>query len=198
MLRLFVALPLEAGLIDRLTALTRGLPGARWIEPHNLHLSLRFVGEVDEGLAEDIHDVLSALSAPAFSLTLEGFGTFGRRPHTLWAGVAPEPALVHLRDKIETALVRLGLPPEGHRFTPHVTLARLSGDKPRADQPTPGPDRIEAFLTHNSPFHAGPVPVDRFTLFQSHLSRNGSEYEALAEYPLHPAGTTSWRRSSAD
>lgn len=177
MIRLFVGLELPEDLAARLAALGGGIPGARWVEARNLHLTLRFIGEVDEGVAAELDEALAALAAPGFELALDGFGAFGggRRLHTLWAGVERVPALVHLRDKVETAVVRLGLPSEPRKFSPHVTLARLR-DTPAG--------RVHDFIAGTSPFHLGPWPVDHFTLFRSHLSRNGAEYERLERYAL--------------
>ena len=175
-MRLFVALELPWELRQRLAALGGGVPGARWVPAENLHLTLRFIGDVDEGLAHDLHDALADIASPVFDLTVENFGTFGaKRPHTLWAGIVREPALERLRDKIESVAVRAGLPPEPRKFMPHVTLARLE------DSPV---GRIQEFIARNSPFRAGPTPVANFTLFRSYLSRSGAEYELVAEYPL--------------
>lgn len=176
MIRLFVGLPLPAELATRLEALGGGIPGARWIEARNLHVTLRFIGEVDEGMAAEIDETLAQLQAPGFSLTLDGFGTFGRtRPNHLWAAVEKAPELLHLQAKVEAALARLGLVPEGRKYLPHVTLARFK------DAPV---GRIQDFIARNSPFHGGPWPVDHFVLFSSHLGRAGAEYQAEAEYPL--------------
>lgn len=176
MIRLFVGLELPEAVAARLAVLGGGIPGARWVEARNLHVTLRFIGEVEEGLAAELDEALAALAAPGFELVLDGFGAFGgRRLHTLWAGVERVPALVHLRDKVETAVVRLGLPSEPRKFSPHVTLARLRG--------TPA-GRVHAFIAGTSPFHLGPWPVDHFTLFRSHLSRNGADYERLERYRL--------------
>ncbi|MDA8230898.1 MAG: RNA 2',3'-cyclic phosphodiesterase [Magnetospirillum sp.] len=176
MIRLFAGIPLDPQVAERLASLAAGIPGARWIEARNLHLTLRFIGDVDEGLAHDLHDALADIASPVFDLTVENFGTFGaKRPHTLWAGIVREPALERLRDKIESVAVRAGLPPEPRKFMPHVTLARLE------DSPV---GRIQEFIARNSPFRAGPTPVANFTLFRSYLSRSGAEYELVAEYPL--------------
>ncbi len=178
MIRLFVGLPLDPAVAARLAVIGAGIRGARWVEARNLHLTLRFIGEVDEGAAHDIHDALALLALPRFALTVEGFGTFGsRKPHTLWAGVARDEALERLQARVESAVVQAGQPPEPRKFFPHVTLARLN------QSPV---SRLQAFITRNSPFRAGPVAVDHFTLFRSHLSRNGAEYEVVAEYPLTP------------
>lgn len=176
MIRLFVGLALPAELGRRLEMLGGGIPGARWVEARNLHITLRFIGEVDEGLAAEIDETLADIRAPAFTLSLDGFGTFGRsKPNHLWAAVDKDPALLHLQAKVETALARLGLAPEGRKYLPHVTLARFK------DPPV---TRVQDFIARNSPFHAGPWPVDHFVLFASHLGRTGAEYEAVADYPL--------------
>jgi len=175
-IRLFVGIGLDPSLAQSLAPLASGLPGARWVEGRNLHVTLRFIGEIEEGLARELHDLLADIAAPAFELSLAGFGTFGsKRPHTLWVGVTREPAIERLRDKVESAMVRGGCPPEPRRFMPHVTLARLK------DTPV---SRVQDFIAGNSPFHAGPCPVTHFTLFRSYLSRAGAEYQVVAEYPL--------------
>lgn len=122
MIRLFVGLAIPDGVAARLSMLCAGLPGATWGEPANLHLTLRFIGEVEDSAAEEIDHMLAGIQSEAFSLELSGLGTFGEGPKTraLWAGVAPSPALAHLHAKIESAVVRTGQPPEGRKFTPHV------------------------------------------------------------------------------
>lgn len=176
MIRLFIGLALPPPMAERLAGLAVGIPGARWVEQRNLHLTLRFIGEVENGLAHDIHDALADISARCPTVTIDGFGTFGsRQPHALWAAVEKTPELAHLQAKTETALVRLGLPPEPRRFTPHVTLARLKGAPVQ---------RIQDFIAGHSPLRLGPERVEAVTLFRSHLGRGGAEYEAVAEYPL--------------
>ncbi|HEX3483804.1 MAG TPA: RNA 2',3'-cyclic phosphodiesterase [Micropepsaceae bacterium] len=176
MIRLFVALELPETLRDRLAALEGGVPGARWATGEQFHLTLRFVGEVDENVAHDIDDALAGIRAPRFTLELAGVGEFGgKKPRALWAGVRANDALLHLQKKIETALQRIGLPAEERKFSPHVTLARMRGS-PR--------EKVVQFLTHNSLFASGPFPVDRFVLFSSHLGSGGSVYHAERTYPL--------------
>ena len=177
MLRLFVALPLPEEVRDRLARLASGLPGARWIDPANHHLTLRFIGEVDEGTAQDIDDALDQVTVQPFPVTIDGLGTFGRghMAKTLWAGVQPSEPLRHLRDKVESAVVRAGLPAEERKFTPHVTLARL-GDTPEA--------RLATFLGANGMLLAGPFQADRFVLYESVLGKGGSVYHSLRDYPL--------------
>ena len=175
--RLFVALPLPEDVRRRLGLLAGGVPGARWVDPEKLHLTLRFIGEVDGGWAEDIISALAGVSAKPFELTLAGVGHWGtkERANALWAGVEKNPGLTHLQSKIESALVRLGLEPEGRKFAPHVTLARLSGS----------PDsRVAKFIADHNLFRLPPFPVTAFTLFSSFLSRGGAIYTPEVEYAL--------------
>src|SRR5260221_6599089 len=125
MLRLFVGIALPPETKLRLSLISAGVPGARWVEPGNYHVTLRFIGEVDEGMAGDIDAALARIHAKPFDLVLTGVGQFGDR--MLWAGVEKNPALLHLRDKVESALVRLGLEPQPRRYAPHGTHAPLKG-----------------------------------------------------------------------
>lgn len=177
MIRLFVALDLPETVQERLLALEGGVPGARWSSVGQLHLTLRFIGEVDEDIAHDVDDTLSTIHAPSFSLELSGVGEFGaRNPRALWAGVKSSDALLHLQRKVETALQRIGLPAEQRKYSPHVTLARLRA-APR--------EKVMQFLTHCSLFSAGPFPVTQFVLFSSHPSPSGSIYTPERAYPLN-------------
>jgi 2'-5' RNA ligase len=123
MLRLFVGIGFPPELKLRLSLLCSGVPGAKWVDAGNFHLTLRFIGEVAEDRAADIDDALVRLRARRFVLQLVGTGIFGGddKPRNLWVGVERSPKLLALRDKIEQALVRIGLPPEPRKFTPHVT-----------------------------------------------------------------------------
>src|SRR5438067_5575075 len=113
MLRLFVGIGFPPELKLRLSLLCSGLPGAKWVDPGNFHLTLRFIGEVGEDTAADIDDALLRIRARRFTLQLAGTGVFGGdQPRTLWVGTERDPDLVRLRDKIEQALIRIGLPPE--------------------------------------------------------------------------------------
>ena len=176
MIRLFVALELPERVRDLLSALDGGVPGARWASDAQLHLTLRFIGEVDGNVAHDIDDALASIRAPAFTLELAGVGEFGgKRPRALWAGVRQNDSLLHLQKKIETALQRIGLPAEERKFSAHVTLARMRA-APR--------DKVVQFLTHHALFASGPFQVEQFVLFSSHLGSGGSVYRAERAYPL--------------
>lgn len=176
MIRLFVALDLPEDIRARLLALQGGVPGARWSTNEQLHLTLRFIGEVDGDVAHDIDDTLAAIRAPSFALELSGVGEFGgKNPRALWAGVKGSDALLHLQRKIETAMQRIGLPPEQRKYSPHISLARLKA-APR--------DKVVQFLTHGALFSAGPFPVNQFVLFSSHTSPSGAIYNPERIYRL--------------
>ena len=173
MLRLFVGISLPPELKLRLSLLCAGVPEARWVDAGNFHLTLRFIGEVDEGIAADIDDALLRIEAPRFTLALAGVGQFGTR--SLWMGVEKNPALLHLQGKVESALQRLDLPPETRRYAPHVTLARL--------RPPLGP-KVQAFLAERAHFRAEPFEVRHFNLIASYLTKSGAIYEDQADYRL--------------
>lgn len=179
MLRLFVGIPFPPDLKLRLSLLCSGVEGARWVDPGNLHLTLRFIGEVGEDVAADIDEALSRVRARRFALQLAGAGTFGNgsKPHSLWIGVERNPELTALREKIEQALIRAGLPPEPRKFAPHVTLARLRN-------PTAG--NLAEYLAGHAQFRADPLPVAAFSLIASFQTKAGSVYEDQADYPLQP------------
>ncbi len=179
MFRLFVGLPLPEEVRSSLRLLCGGLPGAKWVDPEAMHLTLRFIGDVDGGRAHDIDLSLLQVRAPAFELTLSGIDCFeqGGKVHTLWAAVQAQPGLLHLRDKIESAVVRAGCEPERRKFKAHITLARFRNG---------ASDRIGAYMQRYNRFSVGPFTVGQFTLFRSHLLSQGAHYEALADYALEP------------
>ena len=175
-MRLFVALALPDAVADDLLALRGGVPGARWSAREQLHLTLRFIGEVDGRDAAAIDDALASIRAPRFTLELKGVGEFGgKNPRALWAGVRDEAPVAHLQRKVESAIQRVGLPPEERKFSPHVTLARLRGS-PR--------DRVIAFLASHALYASGPFDLNAFVLYSSALSPKGSLYRAERSYRL--------------
>jgi 2'-5' RNA ligase len=176
-MRLFVALDLPWPLRDRLAGLSTGIMGARWVPRENLHLTLRFIGDVPNWRAEEVDLALHGIRGRGFPLVLRGVGLFEKagRVTALWAGVERSSALEHLQAKIETALQRAGLEPERRRFIPHVTLARL-------DQPAN--DKITGFVQRNNLFRAEAFSVDRFTLFSSQLGKESPVYTAENDYGL--------------
>jgi RNA 2',3'-cyclic 3'-phosphodiesterase len=176
MLRLFVGIGFPPELKLRLSLLCAGVPGAKWVDPGNFHLTLRFIGEISEDVAADIDDALSRLRARRFTLQVAGTGVFGGdKPHSLWAGVERSAELLGLRDKVEQALIRVGLSPEPRKFAPHVTLARLRN---------PPLDTVRDFLAVHAQFRAEPLAVEGFSLIASFPTKAGSVYEDQADYPL--------------
>jgi len=175
-MRLFVALALPDTIRWQLRLLSGGLPGVRWVEPESFHLTLRFIGEVDEGMASDIDAVLARIRAPRFEVTLAGAGSFGgERPRLVWIGIEDNKPLFELQERVEAALRRAGVPPNTRRYSPHVTLARLK---------QPDLARVQGFLAANALFRAPPVPVERFSLIASYPTKSGAIYEDQADYPL--------------
>ncbi|HEX3861667.1 MAG TPA: RNA 2',3'-cyclic phosphodiesterase [Stellaceae bacterium] len=176
MLRLFVGIDFPPELKLRLSLLCSGVPGAKWVDPGNFHLTLRFIGEITEDIAVDVDEALARLRGRRFDLQLAGVGIFGgNKPHALWAGIERDAELLRLRDRIEQALVRAGLPPEQRKFAPHVTLARLRN---------PDLDKLGHFLAMHAQFRAAPLPVEHFSLIASFPTKAGSVYEDQADYPL--------------
>jgi 2'-5' RNA ligase len=175
-MRLFVALALPDAVAQGLMLIQSGVPGARWSAREQLHITLRFMGEVDGRDAADIDDAISLISAPRFTLELRGVGEFGgKNPHALWAGVRDPAPVAHLARKIETAIQRIGLPAEQRKFVPHVTLARLRA-APRG--------RILDYLTDHALYASGTFEVGSFILYSSVLTDDGSIYTAEREYGL--------------
>lgn len=178
-LRLFAALALPDHVAERLLALMKGVPGAKWRPRENLHLTLRFFGEIAEPAAEDLDAELEVATRGfgPFELRLKGAGSFGGAdPHALWIGAAPNEALKQLAAACEKAARRVKLKPEPHKFSPHVTVAYLSG------APL---DRVQAFEQGFSLFEAPPFQVDGFGLYSSVTRKSApSLYRLEAEYPL--------------
>jgi 2'-5' RNA ligase len=174
--RLFTALEIPSPVAFSLSLLRGGLPGARWIDPENYHITLRFIGDIDEPTADEIADGLARVARPRFTLSLDGLGAFGsRKPHAVFAAVKSSPALKELQAEHERIIQRTGLQPERRKFTPHVTLARLKG----ASEPD-----IAAYLGLRGEFRTDPFPVGRFVLMSSRASRGGGPYVTEEAYPL--------------
>ena len=175
-MRLFVALPIPDPVAQQLLLLQGGVPGARWQAREQLHLTLRFIGEVDGRDARALDDALAGIDAPAFALQFHGVGQFGnKQPHTLWAGARKNELLEHLARKVDTAIRRVGQPQDAHKFTPHVTLARLRH---------PDLDKVLQWLTDHALATSSEFPVDAFCLYSSKLTSDGSIYRVEQEYPL--------------
>ena len=174
--RLFVAIRPPEAIRDRLIDTMDGSPELRWVGDEQLHLTLRFIGEVEGPLADDIALALGRIRFEPFDLNVGGVGVFERRNGgALWAAVCPREAVTALAAKVERACVGAGLEPEHRAFHPHITLARWNRRSASAAQ---------AFLGRNRALATPPFVVDRFILYESHLSRHGPHYESIAEYAL--------------
>lgn len=174
--RLFVAIRPPAPVRDQLLDLMGGVAGARWLDEDQLHLTLRFIGEVDRHLARDVDAALSSVHHPRFSIAINGLGSFDRRgePATLWAGVAPQEPLRSLHRKVDQALTRAGVEPDRRAYMPHLTIARL----PRGAGPM-GP-----LLETSGGVTGPPFEVVEFRLYESRLSPDGPVYTVAERYPL--------------
>lgn len=174
--RLFVAIRPPEDVRDLLIDAMDDSPALRWVGDEQLHLTLRFIGEVERPLANDIAGALSRIRSQQFDLRIHGVGKFEQRNGgALWAGVEPKQPVAALAAKVERALQLVGLEPERRAFSPHITLARWNRRNAEA---------VEAFLRRNGDLHSEPFLVDRFILFESKLSRHGAHYEEVAAFDL--------------
>lgn len=174
--RLFTALELPESITDRLKLLRGKLPGGRWIDPENYHITLRFAGDIDAGTARHFMSALATIDFHSFELRLTGLGSFGgNKPRALWAGVEPTEPLMALQRMHERAARVAGLPAEHRNFTPHVTLARLNNTKPHV---------LAEYLSYYGGFFCEPFTVEGFVLFSSRDNYGGGPYVVEADYPF--------------
>ncbi len=174
--RLFVAIRPPSAIRARLLAAMGGISGARWQSEDQLHLTLRFIGEVDRHRAGDVHAALGAIHQPCFEIALNGIGAFDRRgwPDAVWAGVTPHEPLKALHNKVDAALTRVGIEPDQRAFLPHVTLARLKRSS--------GP--VGNLLESVGGLASPPFAIDHFALFESDLTPDGAVYSIVERYKL--------------
>ena len=175
--RLFTALEVPRDAALSLSLLRGGIPGARWIDVENYHLTLRFIGDVDGHLADEIAHGLDRVHRPSFDLLLSGVGAFGsRKPHAIYAAARPSPELTALQAEIDRICTRAGAPSDQRKFVPHVTLARLLN----ADD-----GEVARYLSGRGNFSALPFRVSRFVLMSSRDSVGGGPYVVEEAWPLH-------------
>lgn len=187
--RLFSGIVLPPDVRQQLAMLKSPLPGAKWIEPDNLHLTLRFAGDIDNHQAADFADALNQIQCAPFDLSLRGLGVFGgKSPTAVWAGVLSNPQLSELARLHERAARRAGLKPDTRKFVGHVTLARLRHSKAPA---------IARFLQQNGGFQTIPFEVGSFVLFSARPRTGGGPYVVEQTYALDPAtAPTSYAQTS--
>lgn len=174
--RLFTGLEIPSHLAMDLSLLRGGLFGARWIDAENYHLTLRFIGDINESTARDVYTALERIRRPPFQVTIEGLASFGgSKPSAIVAKAKPEPALVELQAEQERLMRRIGIAPEPRKFTPHVTLARLRAASCAA---------VAEYLSARGHFFSRRFEAKRFVLFSSRSSTGGGPYVIEAAYPL--------------
>lgn len=177
--RLFTALEIPRNAALSLSLLRGGLPGARWIDVENYHITLRFIGDVDWRTANEVVDSLDRIERPEFQLQLTGTGAFGsKKPHSVWAGVSNTPEMFALQAEIERICQRLGLASDPRKFTPHVSLARLRSSRVE--------DVVE-YLSGRGNFVTAPFTVSRFVLMSSRDSVGGGPYVTEEVFSLQEA-----------
>jgi len=174
--RLFTGLEIPQGIATELSMLRGGLSGARWIDIENYHLTLRFIGDIDERTASDVYSALERVRRPPLSVTLNGLCTFGGdKPRAIVAKAKPEAPLIELQAEHERLMRRIGIPPEPRKFVPHVTLARLRAASSMA---------VADYLGARGYFPGRTFEANRFVLFSSRASTGGGPYVVEAAYPL--------------
>jgi 2'-5' RNA ligase len=174
--RLFTALEIPAGVRNRLALMRAPLAGAKWVEPDNMHITLRFAGDIDGRTADDFADLLADVSAMPFTVSIVGAGAFGGRdPRVLWAGVEASSQLDALYRANERAARAAGLEADPRTFRPHVTLARMRGARQSA---------VARFLQENGDLRMEPFTVTRFVLLSARPGAGGGPYGIEAEYPF--------------
>ncbi len=174
--RIFTGIEIPSGVAQSLAILRGGIPGARWVDPENYHLTLRFIGDVDGTIARDVTQMLGVVERRPFEINFNGLKHFGgKKPRAIIAMASANGPLAELQAEHERILQRLGLPPEQRKFTPHVTLARLRDASSH---------EVADYLSVRGAFKTPPFPITRFVLFSSRASTGGGPYVIEAAYPL--------------
>ncbi|MBM1175119.1 RNA 2',3'-cyclic phosphodiesterase [Microvirga arabica] len=175
--RLFTGIQIPAEIALALSGFRGGLPGARWVEPENYHITLRFIGDIDERMADDVTSILGERRQRApLTLTIDGLDSFGgSKPRAVFARTSGNGELNELQAEQERLLRQVGLPPETRKFTPHITLARLK---------QVSPVDVAHYIATNGQFPKLTFTADRFVLYSSRASVGGGPYVIEAAYPL--------------
>lgn len=188
--RLFTALEIPRDAALSLSLLRGGLPGARWIDVENYHITLRFIGDVEGHVADEVANTLDRVRRPEFMLNLSGVHAFGsKKPHSIYAGVSPSPELNALQAEIERICQRLHIPADPRKFTPHVTLARLRNARI---------DDVAHYLSSRGNFATLPFKVGRFVLMSSRDSVGGGPYIVEEAWPLVARSGQNWSASAME
>lgn len=176
-MRLFVGVEIPHDVAVDLYPLGRAIKGLDAQTPQNMHITLKFIGNVDPGLAGEIDQALSQVAFEPFDLQVSGLDMFAsnRKVRIFWAGVKDQPALRTLANRVENALLALEECPDMdmRKFTPHITLGR-NRDAARAS--------IERAIVDHGDVSSRVFTVDRFCLYESHSTVDGPEFQIVAAY----------------
>jgi len=178
MIRLFIAIDLPETLRKEVEGMGRSIQGARPVPDDQLHLTIKFIGEVESSRLLDIQEALTTISVPKFSIRLKGVGTFPPRglPRVIWAGVEPMEQILPLRNTIERTLASIDIPRDKKKFTPHLTLARIKNSSLR---------HLQQYLAGNAFFQTSEFPVEDFHLYSSQLTAKGALHTLQSSYSLN-------------
>ena len=182
-MRLFVALEIPSEVRENLAAFPKSLRALssqpRWVRPENLHLTLKFIGEVAPEKLGAIRSALSAVhSDQAVTINFRGLGFFPneKQPSVFWAGIDASPNLKTLAMDIDQTTEKLGIPREQRPFSPHLTLARF--------EPPGLSDKLRATIQENAGREFGSLCTNQFHLIESKLEPAGAEYTTLESFPF--------------
>lgn len=177
-MRLFIAIPLPEYVKSSLRELQQPIEGVRWTDTERYHLTLRFIGDVDQAMMGNIRSGLSEIQVPPFEIDIKGFGYFPeqKKPRVLWAGIEEEPSLMELQRETEEACRSAGLEAESRTFVPHVTLAKVRGGRKKD---------VMSFINQHKTFRMESIPVTEFVLCESRLYKEGAVHTALETYALN-------------
>jgi len=173
-MRLFTGLELPSDIALDLNFMQGGIMGARWIDRESFHITLRFIGDIDDAMGRDVADALDDAEIRPFSISIKGIDVFGgNKPHAIIARIDENAELSRLQAAQERICQSLGLAPEGRKYIPHVTLARLRD---------PDPHALRAFIESHALYRSRPFVIERFMLFSSKPSRGGGPYAVEEAY----------------
>ncbi len=179
MLRLFVGIKIPKNIVSHINLLRGGLKNARWTRDEDLHITMRFIGDVPENMGEYVHEAMSRIDTPVFEIGLKEIGFFTRnkkQPKTIWTGVNDSELLTRLHDKLDNSFIRAGFEPYKHKYHPHCTIAKLKEGA--------YPEDVYEYVAQNNLFKSEMFKVEELTLYSSHRYDDGATYEVLGEYPL--------------
>jgi RNA 2',3'-cyclic 3'-phosphodiesterase len=194
-MRIFIALDIEDSIRERIARFVEGVhafaPDARWVGPESTHVTLKFIGEKSEQAVGEIKQALETVESGAVEIRFRGYGFFptAKAPRVFWIGIEAGPQLASLAAAVDEKMVSLGIPKEEHAFSPHLTLARRAGGSgsPRLrklDVPNSSFQKLQEKLSAMPTPEFGTMTARDFFLYQSQLSRGGSQYTKLSAFAL--------------